>query len=196
MAAIDPAVKPFKDRGGKIIIYQGWMDPSVLAQPVVAYYEEVQKVMGGALYKHFYPGGQGERVEKRDSRKANGGMALGRHALPGWERAFLEEQARQGAGFAEILHLLIEFRLGDHAHFRPIGRISSVFSQCLPLTDGSQLLIKGNMSTSMSSFDLGQILYRNHISGYAFRQTKRVIRKATAGILCNRLPNLDAQWKV
>ena len=110
MAAIDPAVKPFKDRGGKIIIYQGWMDPSVLAQPVVAYYEEVEKVMGGALYKHFYPGGQGERVEKRDSRKANGGMALGRHALPGWEWAFLEEQARQGAGFAEILHLLIEVR--------------------------------------------------------------------------------------
>jgi hypothetical protein len=63
-----------------------------------------------SIYKHFYPGGQGERVEKRDSRKANGGMALGRHALPGWERAFLEEQARQGAGFAEILHLLIEFR--------------------------------------------------------------------------------------
>jgi hypothetical protein len=27
----NPRVKPFKDRGGKIIIYQGWMDPSVIA---------------------------------------------------------------------------------------------------------------------------------------------------------------------
>ncbi len=48
MRANDPHVTAFRDRGGKIIIYQGWMDPSVIAQQSVNYYESVVRTMGSA----------------------------------------------------------------------------------------------------------------------------------------------------
>jgi feruloyl esterase len=46
LKANDPRVKPFKDRGGKIIIYQGWMDPSVIASQSIDYYKSIEKTFG------------------------------------------------------------------------------------------------------------------------------------------------------
>jgi feruloyl esterase len=41
MRADDPNLRAFEALGHKAIVYQGWMDPSVLAQSTVAYYEKV-----------------------------------------------------------------------------------------------------------------------------------------------------------
>lgn len=45
--ADNPDLNAFRDRGGKLILYQGWADPLVLAQPTIAYFEAVQRHMGG-----------------------------------------------------------------------------------------------------------------------------------------------------
>ena len=51
MAAIynstDPDLSAFKARGGKLLMYHGWADPIVPPQFTVAYYEAVEKTMGG-----------------------------------------------------------------------------------------------------------------------------------------------------
>jgi len=47
LAAVDRDLTPFKKRGGKLIMYSGWMDPVVPPQDNVAYYEAVAKTMGG-----------------------------------------------------------------------------------------------------------------------------------------------------
>ena len=47
LAAVDRDLAPFKKRGGKLIMYAGWMDPVVPPQDNVAYYEAVAKTMGG-----------------------------------------------------------------------------------------------------------------------------------------------------
>ncbi len=45
--AVDKDLAPFKEAGGKMIMYGGWMDPVVPPQDNVAYYEGVAKQMGG-----------------------------------------------------------------------------------------------------------------------------------------------------
>jgi feruloyl esterase len=47
LAAVERDLAPFKKRGGKLIMYAGWMDPVVPPQDNVAYYEAVAKTMGG-----------------------------------------------------------------------------------------------------------------------------------------------------
>ncbi len=47
MAAVEKNLAPFKKRGGKLLMYAGWMDPAVPPQDNVAYYEGVVKAMGG-----------------------------------------------------------------------------------------------------------------------------------------------------
>lgn len=42
-----PELTAFRVRGGKLIVYQGWADPLVTAQPTIDYFEDVERTMGG-----------------------------------------------------------------------------------------------------------------------------------------------------
>jgi len=44
--AVDPDLKPFQARGGKLILYHGWEDPAIPAINTINYYESVIKKMG------------------------------------------------------------------------------------------------------------------------------------------------------
>ena len=45
--ASNPDLSAFKARGGKILMYSGWADPTGPPMDAVNYYERVEKVMGG-----------------------------------------------------------------------------------------------------------------------------------------------------
>ena len=46
--ADDPDLKGFSAVGGKAIVYSGWMDPSVIAEQAINYYQRVVGTMGGS----------------------------------------------------------------------------------------------------------------------------------------------------
>ena len=48
MNALDPNLKPFVARGGKLIMYHGWADPQIPADSSVRYYKNMVDTMGGA----------------------------------------------------------------------------------------------------------------------------------------------------
>jgi len=55
VAATDPNMNPYKSRGGKLLMYTGWVDPVLPATDVIDYYEAVTKRMGGsANTKQFF----------------------------------------------------------------------------------------------------------------------------------------------
>ncbi len=46
MDQVNPDLSPFKARGGKVLVYQGWQDPVVNALDTIAYYEQVRTRQG------------------------------------------------------------------------------------------------------------------------------------------------------
>jgi hypothetical protein len=44
----NPDLTPFRDRGGKVIIWHGWADQLITAPGTIDYYKRVQQAMGGA----------------------------------------------------------------------------------------------------------------------------------------------------
>jgi feruloyl esterase len=58
--AVDPDLRDFKDRGGKLIVWHGWNDPGVMPRQTLAYYDSVvefaSKALGvdGAAYTDEY----------------------------------------------------------------------------------------------------------------------------------------------
>jgi feruloyl esterase len=49
----EPDLKPFQSRGGKLILWQGWSDPSIPARATVDYYNSVIKKMGQSDSSNF-----------------------------------------------------------------------------------------------------------------------------------------------
>ena len=47
--AIDPDMRDFKSRGGKLIIYHGWADPGVMPQRTIDFYNEIVDYAGKAM---------------------------------------------------------------------------------------------------------------------------------------------------
>jgi feruloyl esterase len=47
LSPLDPDLRPYKNHGGKIIIYHGWADPAISAYGTLDYYEHMSKIVGG-----------------------------------------------------------------------------------------------------------------------------------------------------
>ena len=62
MNAVDPDLKAFKARGGKLLLYHGWSDPTLSAQNSIDYYASVRAKMGqdqGSWLRLFLVPGMG-----------------------------------------------------------------------------------------------------------------------------------------
>jgi feruloyl esterase len=47
VSAVETDLRPFKARGGKLLMYTGWTDPILTAHDVIGYYDAVTRRMGG-----------------------------------------------------------------------------------------------------------------------------------------------------
>ena len=55
MNAMNPDLRPFAQRGGKLVQYHGWADPQIAPASSVTYYKNVMEEMGGAApVQNFY----------------------------------------------------------------------------------------------------------------------------------------------
>jgi Tannase and feruloyl esterase len=47
LSPLDPDLRPFKGRNGRLLMYHGWSDPAISAYGTIDYYDKVGKVVGG-----------------------------------------------------------------------------------------------------------------------------------------------------
>ena len=47
LSPLDPDLRPYKSKGGKLLLYHGWADPAISAYGTVAYYDKVTQQVGG-----------------------------------------------------------------------------------------------------------------------------------------------------
>lgn len=47
LSPLDPDLRPYQRRGGKLIMYHGWSDPGISAAGTVAYYDKMRAIAGG-----------------------------------------------------------------------------------------------------------------------------------------------------
>ncbi len=47
LSPLDPDLRPFKQTGGKLLVYHGWSDPGISAYGTLHYVEEMTRVVGG-----------------------------------------------------------------------------------------------------------------------------------------------------
>jgi len=76
--ANDPDLRPFANRGGKLILYHGWSDPFITPYNTINYYESVVSLIGGHRARDRRAGAgadQGRGVGSADRRDRGGGVA-------------------------------------------------------------------------------------------------------------------------
>lgn len=104
--AVDPDLKPFRDRGGKLILWHGWNDPAISALNTIDYYESVVRAMppdaGSFLRLYLAPG-----VQHCGGGPGPGSFGQG-GALPGSDpghslQLALEEWVEKGAAPSAIV---------------------------------------------------------------------------------------------
>jgi feruloyl esterase len=47
LSPLDADLRPYKNRGGKVLMYHGWADPAISAYGTIDYYERMTKAAGG-----------------------------------------------------------------------------------------------------------------------------------------------------
>jgi feruloyl esterase len=47
LSPLDRDLRPYKNRGGKLLMYHGWADPAISAYGTIDYYERMTKIVGG-----------------------------------------------------------------------------------------------------------------------------------------------------
>jgi feruloyl esterase len=47
LSPLDADLRPYKSRGGRLLMYHGWSDPAISAYGTVDYYDKVSKIVGG-----------------------------------------------------------------------------------------------------------------------------------------------------
>jgi feruloyl esterase len=47
LSPLDPDLKPYKNRGGRLLLYHGWADPAISAYGTVDYYDKMVRAVGG-----------------------------------------------------------------------------------------------------------------------------------------------------
>ncbi len=47
LSPLDPDLRPFKQTGGKLLVYHGWADPGISAYGTLRYVEEMTRLVGG-----------------------------------------------------------------------------------------------------------------------------------------------------
>jgi feruloyl esterase len=47
LSPLDADLRPYKNRGGKVLMYHGWADPAISAYGTIDYYERMTKAVGG-----------------------------------------------------------------------------------------------------------------------------------------------------
>ena len=131
MAAVTRDLSPFKKRGGKLLMYTGWVDPVVPPQDTAPYYEAVAKTMGGmttdaGLLPPLHGAGHGPLRGGPGPNQfdaLDGARAMGGERRRAGDAGRLAQQQRQGRPDAAALRLPAGGALQGHRQHRRCGEL-------------------------------------------------------------------------